>query len=110
MKKINVVKKNEDFKKILDMKKTIGNRYMVVYYNENNIYRNRYGISVSKKLGNAVIRNKIKRQVKNIIDKHENLFKKNQDYIIIIKKAFLDLTFQEKEKSIVNLLKHSKWR
>lgn len=110
MKKINIVKKNEDFKKILDKRKTIGNKYMVIYYNENNINRNRYGISVSKKIGNAVVRNKIKRQMKNIIDKHENLFKKNQDYIIIMKKAFLDLSFKENEDSLIRLLKNTKWR
>lgn len=110
MKKINIVKKNEEFKKILDKRQTIGNKYIVIYYNENNIYRNRYGISVSKKIGKAVIRNKIKRQIKNIIDKHENLFKNNQDYIIIVKKNFLDLNFSEKEKSIIELLKKSKWR
>lgn len=110
MKKVNIVKKNQDFKTILDGKKTIGNKYMVIYYKENNIYINRYGISVSKKIGNAVTRNKIKRQVKNIIDKNENLFKKNQDYIIIIRKAFLGLNFQEKEKCLVDLITNNKWR
>lgn len=110
MKKINIVKKNKEFKKILDKRKTIGNKYMVIYYNDNEFNRNRYGISVSKKLGNAVTRNKIKRQIKNIIDKNENLFKKYQDYIIIMKKPFLDLNFEEKEKSVIKLLKYSKWR
>ncbi len=110
MKKINIVKKNEEFKKVLNNRKTIGNKYIVIYYKENELNRNRYGISVSKKIGNAVIRNKIKRQVKNIIDKNENLFKKYQDYIIIMKKPFLDLTFKEKENSIIKLLEYSKWR
>ena len=110
MKKINIVQKNTEFKQILDKRKTIGNKYMVIYYNENNLNRNRYGISISKKLGNAVIRNKNKRQLKNIIDKHENLFKKYQDYIIIIKKCFVDLDYSKKEESVINLLEHSKWR
>jgi len=110
MKKINIVRKNEDFKTILNKRQTIGNKYMVIYYDKNELNINRYGISVSKKLGNAVMRNKIKRQLKNIIDKNENLFKKSQDYIIIVKKTFLDLTFKEKEESIIKLLNYNKWR
>ena len=110
MKKINIVRKNQDFKRILNQRKSLGNKYLVIYYKENNINLNRYGISVSKKVGNAVTRNKIKRQIKNIIDKNQNLFKKNQDYIIIVKKAILDLKFNEIEESIKKLLTKNKWR
>lgn len=110
MKKINIVKKNQDFSTILNNRKKIGNKYLVIYYKENNLSLNRYGISVSKKLGNAVTRNKIKRQVKNIIDKNENLFKKNQDYIIIIRKDFIDLKFESKEQIIKNLISTNEWR
>ncbi len=110
MKKINIVRKNQDFKRVLNQRKSLGNKYLVIYYKENIINLNRYGISVSKKVGNAVTRNKIKRQIKNIIDKNQNLFKKNQDYIIIVKKAILDLKFNEIEESIKKLLTKNKWR
>jgi len=110
MKKINIVKKNQDFSIILNNRKKNGNKYLVIYYKENNLSINRYGISVSKKIGNAVTRNKIKRQVKNIIDKNENLFKNNQDYIIIIRKDFIDLKFVDKEQIIKNLISTNEWR
>lgn len=110
MKKINIVKKNQDFSIILNNRKKIGNKYLVIYYKENGLLLNRYGISVGKKIGNAVTRNKIKRQVKNIIDKNENLFKKNQDYIIIIRKDFIDLKFEVKEQIIKNLISTNEWR
>lgn len=110
MKKINIVRKNQDFKRVLNQRKSLGNKYLVIYYKENIINLNRYGISVSKKVGNAVTRNKIKRQIKNIIDKNQNLFKKNQDYIIIVKKAILDLKYNEIEESIKKLITINKWR
>lgn len=108
MKKINIVKKKEDFNRIIKNIKSFKFKYFIIYkeYNDNNY---KFGISVSKKLGNAVIRNKIKRQVKNIIDKMD--YQKNFNCIIIIRKDFLNLSFKDKERYLheafkkLNLLK-----
>ena len=69
MKKTNIIKKNFDISKVLDSKKGYRNRYFNVYYNENNVGKHRFAVCVSKKIGNAVTRNKVKRQVKDVIDK-----------------------------------------
>ena len=79
------------------------NKYFSVYYRKNND-KNKYGITVPKKTGTAVIRNKIKRRVKNIIDNNKNIVQKNYDYVIIVKKGIIDLTYQEMEKELLKLL------
>lgn len=110
MKKRDIVTKNQDFSKIIQNRKYMKNNLFTIYYKENDLEKVRFGISVSKKIGNAVVRNKIKRQMKNIIDKNKNLFKKETDYIIIIRRGILDCNFHEIEDSLINLLKNNKWR
>ena len=62
-------------------------------------------IAVSKKQGNSVERNKIKRQLRNIIDINKNLFKKHFNYIIMIRKDYNNLSFNEKVKELESLLR-----
>ncbi len=85
-------KKNEDFSRIIKRKQSMANRTFIIYYLKNDIGHARIGISVSKKLGKAVIRNKIKRQVRMIIKETINL-DDNYDYIVIVRNKFLDLDF-----------------
>ena len=105
MKKNEIVKKSQEFTKIIETKKRIYNKFYSIYYNDNNLNITRFGLSVGKKIGNAVTRNKIKRQLKNIIDKNKNLFKNNKDYIIIVRREILDCNFKEMEQQLLNLLK-----
>ena len=92
MKKEYRVKKNEDFSRIIKRKQSMANRTFIIYYLKNDIGHARIGISVSKKLGKAVIRNKIKRQVRMIVKETINL-DDNYDYIVIVRNKFLDLNF-----------------
>lgn len=110
MKKRDIVTKNQDFSKIIQNRKYIKNNLYIIYYKENNLNNSRFGISVSKKIGNAVVRNKIKRQMKNIIDKNKNLFKKETDYIIIIKKGILDYDYHQIEANLIDFIKNNNWR
>ena len=104
MKKEFRVKRNEDFSKIIARKKSFANSCFIIYKDENQIGHGRVGISVSKKLGNAVTRNKIKRRIKNIIDNNKNIVQKGYDYVIIVKKGIVDLTYQDMEKELLKLL------
>ena len=83
------VKTHEDFQEVIKAKQTVSNRIYVLYYKKNNLDHSRVGISASKKLGNAVVRNKIRRQIrmmaKEVID-----FDFSIDYCIIVRKTYLD--------------------
>ena len=103
MKKLEINKTSREYTEIINTNKCKRNKYFSVYYRKNND-KNKYGITVPKKTGTAVIRNKIKRRVKNIIDNNKNIVQKNYDYVIIVKKGIIDLTYQEMEKELLKLL------
>ena len=105
MKKEFRVKRNEDFSKIIARKKSFANSCFIIYKDENQMGHGRVGISVSKKLGNAVTRNKVKRQVKDVIDKSNLVFNSNTDYVIIIKKEINEIKYSEIKKNLMDLLK-----
>ena len=98
MKKINIVKKNRDFSRIIKNNRPIKSNLFVIYLekNTNDIYK--FGISASKKVGNAVTRNRVNRQIKSILDK--NIYKNNFNCIIIIKKDIIDKSFDEMSKDL----------
>ena len=68
MKKINIVKKNTEFNNIIKIGKKYSNDIFYIYLVDNSYPYNRYGISVSKKVGNAVTINLYKRIIKDVID------------------------------------------
>jgi len=104
MKKINILLKNKDFKNVLDNKNSVANKEYVVYKINNNLNYIRIGISVSSKLGNSVVRHKIKRQVNEILKDLINI-NINEDIVIIVRKKFIDNKFIDNKESLKSLLK-----
>lgn len=104
MKKKQIIKKEKEFAEIIHNCPYQKNNYFVIYYRKNN-EENRFGISVPKKTGKAHIRNKIKRRVKNILDRNEKLVQYSYDYVIIIRKRILELNYQQIEENLINLIK-----
>ena len=104
MKKIDIIKSPDEFTEIINNGKSSKNKYYSIYYRKNN-KNNRYGITIPKKLGIAVLRNKTKRRIKNIIDNNKNTIQNGYDYVIIVKKGILELTYIDMEKELLNLIK-----
>ncbi|MFI3260774.1 MAG: ribonuclease P protein component [bacterium] len=104
MKKREVVKKAREFDYIINKGKRIKNDAFNVFITKTKSEIPLFGIAVSKKLGNAVERNKQKRQIRNIIDKNKKNFSNNNKYIIMIKKNGIEMTFEEKEKKLIKLI------
>lgn len=98
MKKINILKNSRDFDRIIKNNKPYKYKDYIIYIerNTNNIYK--FGLSVGKKIGNAVNRNKVKRQLKAIIDKKD--YQNNFNCIIIVGKGINERSFEEKEKNL----------
>ena len=105
MKKINIIKKNFEINSVINNKDNYSNKYYSIYRAKNNLDKYRFAICVSKKLGNAVNRNKIKRQVKDIIDKSNFIFKTGEDYVIIIRKEINNINFNDRKEKLLELLK-----
>lgn len=107
MKRINTVKKNLEFNKIISTGKCYKNRHLVLYLLNNDLNRNRFGVSVGTKVGNAVTRNHLKRQLRSIIDNFTFSCPKSKDYIIIVRKSCLEISFEEINKSYKQLIEIS---
>jgi len=104
MKKKYIVKESKEFEKIIKKGICKKNRSFIIYNLKNNLKYNRYGISVGKKIGNAVIRNKYKRKIRHIIDNCKKNYVNNSDYIIILRKGALEKNFQELIKDYLNIV------
>ena len=105
MKKFEIVKEHYKFDNIINKGKSIGNKVFSIYFLKHDEEYPKFGIAVGKKIGNAVTRNKYKRIIRNIIDNNKLLFKKDYDYIIIIKRKCLDLSFKELNDNLSELVK-----
>ncbi len=108
MKRYETIKLKKDFDYIINKGKKLYNNFFSLYYVVNKDDAKSiplFGIGVSKKLGNAVFRNKIKRQMRHIIDNNKNLFKNGFKYIILINKKGVSLSFLDKEKHFKQLMK-----
>ena len=104
MKVVNRVKANEDFALTIKKGKTYQCDSYRIHINGNAYGYTRVGISVSKKLGNAVVRSRIKRQIRAICDSVINYNKQSLDIVVIAKAEFLTKTFAENKSLFSDLL------
>lgn len=105
MKKINIIKEKKDFDHIFKLRNQKNSKYAYLYIGIKKDTYYRFGICVSKKIGNAVTRNKLKRRVKDIIDK-SGLHFSIKDYIIVLKKSAASTKYLELKEDLLNLLKN----
>ena len=105
MRRFEMVKKHSDFDDIIQNGKYRKNKAYIIYNKVNEKDFTRWGIAVGKKIGDAHIRNKVKRQVREIVTANKKLFQNNKDYIIIVKKSVLEMDFDEMNSNLVELLK-----
>ncbi len=104
MKKIERVKSNILFNQIINEGTKVSNSMYSIFFVNKNDQTPLFGIAAPKKLGNAVTRNKVKRQTRALVDNNKLLFKNNRNYIIIVKEKFLTSSFIEKEDNLQNLI------
>lgn len=100
MKKRNILKESRDFDRIIKNNRPYKYKDYIIYIERKEQDTYHFGFSVGKKIGCAVTRNKIKRQLKAIVDKKN--YQKGFNCIIIVGRGVLERTFQEMESNLYN--------
>ena len=100
------IRKNEDFRTCYRSGKSYANKYLVVYIRENGTDHNRIGISVSKKVGNSVVRHRIKRLVHESYRLHEGEFDNGSDIVVVGRRSADGASYTAIERALLSLLKH----
>lgn len=106
MKKSYRIKKEKEFQKIIYHKDSYANRNFVVYIfpsEENSHFR--VGLSVGKKIGNAVARNKVKRLMRTSLYDLKDLIKPNYNIVLIARPKVVDLSLDEVKNNIEHVFK-----
>ena len=97
------LKKNSDFQNVYRRGKSYANRYLVMYVLSNQTEGNRLGISVSKKVGNSVIRHHLTRLIRESYRLHEDMFNNGLDIVVIARSTARDISYHETESALLHL-------
>lgn len=97
------LKKNRDFQNVYRNGTSYANRSLVMYVLENHLGRNRIGISVSRKVGNSVIRHRITRLIRESYRLNEGLFLSGLDIVVIARVNAKGITYHQMEKALLHL-------
>ena len=97
--------KNQDFQNVYKSGKSYANKYLVIYTLKNNSDVNRLGISVSKKVGNSVVRHRVKRLIKESYRLHEKMFNSGLDIAVIARKGSDACDYASIESALLHLMK-----
>ena len=103
MKHSESLKKNMDFQNVYKNGKSYANKYLVMYVLENNLNKNRIGISVSKKVGNSVIRHRITRLIRESYRLQEDMFNSSLDIVVIARGSAREVGYKEIESALLHL-------
>ena len=103
MKHSQSLKKNADFQVVYKEGKSFANKYLVMYVKENGLGINRLGISVSKKVGNSVVRHRVKRLILESYRLHEDMFNSGLDIVVIARATARDISYKEVESALLHL-------
>ena len=104
MKILNRIKKSDEFAATIHKGNSFRLPSFIVHIKNSDLSYVRVGISASKKLGNAVTRNRVKRQVRAMCDSLINYSAGSLDIVIIVKSKFLEMTFDENKSQLSDLI------
>ena len=99
------IRKNIEFLNVYRHGKSYANKYFVMYVLSNKLDENRFGITVSKKVGNSVVRHRITRLIRECIRLQESNILTEYDIVIVARKAAKDKKYQDIESAFLNLCK-----
>lgn len=99
MKERTTVKENYEFRRMYAKGKSGVSPYLVVYYRPNKRGHNRLGVTVSAKIGHAVVRNRIRRRFREIFRLSQPKMRQGYDFIVVARSRAVHATYQELERA-----------
>ena len=97
------LKKSKDFQNVYNKGNSYANRLLVMYVLENHTDKNRLGISVSKKVGNSVIRHHLTRLIREGYRLQEDMFNSGLDIVVVARSTAKDISYHEVESALLHL-------
>ena len=95
------LKKNSDFRRLYAKGKSAATPYMVLYCRPNRRGENRLGYTVSVKLGHAVVRNRVRRRLREIVRLHEPALKQGYDMVLVARGRSVSAPYRKLEASFL---------
>ncbi len=108
MRAINRLKKNEDFRRVYQKKRSMANKLLIIYILKNKYGYNRVGFTVSKKVGKSVIRNRVKRLLRESYRLNEEKILQGYDIIFIARNTASKASYKEIENAMMHLFRKMK--
>lgn len=103
MKRFHVIKNNEEFRKVYSYGTSRANKLLVMYILKNGTDKSRFGISVSKKVGNSVVRHRLTRLIRESIRLNTGKFLPGYDIIIVARTSLKGKGYQETEGALLHV-------
>ena len=97
------LKKNKDFQVVYRKGKSYANKYLVMYVLENHLDKNRLGISVSKKVGNSIVRHRLTRLVRESYRLQESRFQRGLDIVVVCRASANGRSYFDLEGALIHL-------
>mgnify|MGYP002627740668 CR=1 FL=1 len=98
------LKKNEQFRFVYKNGRSYANKYFIMYVKENGLDKNRIGISVSKKVGNSVVRHRVTRLIREAYRLNMDKIDKGYDIVFVARAGAYDKKYRDIESAMIHLL------
>ena len=100
------LKSNRDFKNVYNRKKSFANKYLIMYIKENGTDTLRLGVSVSKKVGNSIVRHRLARLIREAFRLNNDNVKRGLDIVVVARAGLKEKGYKETESAMLHLMKH----